>query len=142
MIKIGKFYIDEIKKHGAADYPFECCGILIGILEEDKSKTVKEILPVSNSRDEKDKHNRFLITPDELLKGELAARRKKFDVIGFYHSHPDHPAAPSEFDRDNAWPVYSYIIVSVTASGAGDFFSWELKNDRSGFSPEHIIEGD
>jgi proteasome lid subunit RPN8/RPN11 len=142
MIKIGKVNIDEINKYSEAEYPDECCGILLGKLEVDKSKTVYSLLPVSNAREEKDKHNRFLITPDELMRAEFHARKNKLDVLGFYHSHPDHPAAPSGFDLEHAWPFYSYIIVSVAKGKAEDFTSWELENDRTKFNSEPIIKGE
>ena len=142
MIMIRKEHTDEIKRHAEAEYPNECCGILIGKLEADKSKTVQRIMPISNSREDINKHNRFLITPDELMSGELFARKNKMDVLGFYHSHPDHPAVPSNYDLQHAWPFYSYIITSVAKGKYENFTSWELENDRSKFNSESIIKGD
>lgn len=142
MITLKKQQIDEINIQSEKEYPYECCGILIGKFEGDKSKTVEHILPISNARATQDKHNRFLITPDEIMRGELFARKNKMDVLGFYHSHPDHPAAPSKYDLEHAWPLYSYIIVSVAKGKAVHFTSWELKNDRSQFNSESISKGD
>ena len=102
------------------------------------SITVKELLPISNAREQEARHNRFLIGPTDMLRGERHARSAGLDIVGIYHSHPDHPARPSQFDLDHAWPVFSYIIVSVTASGAGEMLSWELREDRSGFDAERI----
>lgn len=142
MIRLKKEHIDEINRHSGTEYPYECCGILIGKFEADQSKTVEHILRIANAREEKDKHNRFLITPDEVMHGEIFARKNKMDVLGFYHSHPDHPAAPSDYDLEHAWPSYSYIIVSVVEGRAENITAWELANDRSKFNFETIIKGD
>jgi len=137
MIKLGPQHLEAIRLHGQQDYPHECCGLLIGTFGEGV-KVVKEVYPISNAREEAAKRNRFLITPRELMLGEKHARSLKFEVIGFYHSHPDHPSAPSEFDREHAWPTYSYVIVSVQRGQAADLRSWELESDRSRFNPEEI----
>lgn len=141
MITLKPEHLDAILRHGEADYPHECCGLLIGRFEPDGGKIVEEALAISNAREEAAKRNRFLITPDELLRGEKHARQLKLDVLGFYHSHPDHPASPSQFDLEHAWPVYSYIIVSVSQGRAAELTSWELEADRSRFNPEVLIEG-
>ncbi len=142
MIRLADVHLDAVRAHGEADYPYECCGLLIGGFGVESTKTVLETVPISNAREESEKRNRFLITPEELLKGEKVAREKKMDILGFYHSHPDHPADPSQFDLDHAWPMYSYIIVSVNQGRSGDLRSWELREDRSSFDPEPILEGD
>lgn len=98
-------------------------------------------MPISNAREESAKRNRFLITPQELMRGERYARSRQLDIIGFYHSHPDHPAVPSGYDLDHALPVYSYVIVSVAQGRAGEVQSWELEADRSRFNPESIVKG-
>ena len=141
MIKVPKQQLDEIREHGVRDYPYECCGLLLGRFGED-GKTVKETLPISNAREESAKRNRFLITPEELMRGERYARSKDLEVVGFYHSHPDSPAVPSQYDLEHAWPTYSYIIVSTTADQAGDLFSWEQELDRSRFNQEELIATD
>ena len=138
MISIRQPEIQAIRNHGEAEYPNECCGILIGRLAADGSKSVEQLLPISNAREAENRYNRFLITPEELMRGELAARRQKLDIVGFYHSHPDHPAVPSGYDLEHAWPTYSYIIVAVGKGKSGDFLSWELENDRTHFNPETI----
>lgn len=137
MLAIDKIHESQIRLHGETDYPYECCGLLLGKLEGN-IKVVRETYPISNAREESAKRNRFLISADELMRGESYARKNKLDVVGFYHSHPDHPAAPSQFDLDHAWPTYSYIIVSVHQGHAHDFTSWELENDRSRFNPEPL----
>jgi proteasome lid subunit RPN8/RPN11 len=126
--------------HGERDYPYECCGLLIGRFENGR-KEVVETYPISNAREEEAKRNRFLITPEELLAGERAAMNKGLDVVGFYHSHPDEPAVPSGYDLDHAWPVYSYIVISVQQGNANDLRSWEMESDRSMFNPEEILKG-
>ena len=137
MISIGKQQLDAIGAHGISDYPYECCGLLLGRFESDV-KIVTETYPISNAREESAKRNRFLITPEELMKGERYAREHDLEVVGFYHSHPDSPAVPSQYDLEHAWPTYSYIIVSTSADRAGDLFSWEQEPDRSRFNQEEI----
>jgi proteasome lid subunit RPN8/RPN11 len=140
MIILKTDQFNNILRHGEADYPYECCGLLIGHFEDGK-KIVLETFPISNAREEEAKRNRFLITPEEFSRGEKHARKENLDVVGFYHSHPDHPARPSQFDFEHAWPLYSYVIVSVVKGEATILSSWELKDDRSEFSSEKISQG-
>ena len=141
MIELRDSHLNEIREHGERDYPFECCGLLIGRFSDGK-KTVAETYPISNAREEEAKRNRFLIRPEELLRGEKLARQKGLDVVGFYHSHPDDKARPSQYDLDHAWPTYSYIIASILQGQAVDVQSWELTDDRSSFEPEVISKGE
>ena len=129
---------DEIRQHGASDYPYECCGLLVGSFDPSGTKLVFETYPISNAREEAAKRNRFLIQPEELLRGERYARDKNLEVVGFYHSHPDSPAVPSQYDLEHAWPVYSYIIVTTGNDFTGDFRSWVQRADRSQFDEEPI----
>jgi proteasome lid subunit RPN8/RPN11 len=138
LITLGDERLVKIREHGERDYPYECCGLLIGRFEHDGRKIVMETYPISNAREESAKRNRFLIQPEELLEGERYARGKQLDVLGFYHSHPDAPAVPSQYDLEHAWPTYSYIIVSVNENRSGDLFSWEQQPDRSRFNREEI----
>lgn len=137
MITIAEKQLREIREHGVRDYPYECCGLLLGRYTEN-GKVVEETYPISNAREESAKRNRFLITPDELMRGERYARSRELEVVGFYHSHPDSPAAPSKYDLEHAWPTYSYIIVSTSEGQATDLFSWEQEPDRSRFNEEEI----
>jgi proteasome lid subunit RPN8/RPN11 len=137
MIEVTEQHLAEIREHGERDYPYECCGLLIGRFEDGR-KVVAEIYAISNSREEEAKRNRFLIRPDELMRGEKYARERKLDVVGFYHSHPDDRAAPSQYDLEHAWPTYSYIVVSVLEGRAADLRSWEMEADRSRFDEEEI----
>ena len=141
MIELRESHLNEIREHGERDYPFECCGLLIGHFSDGK-KTVAETYPISNAREEEAKRNRFLIRPEELLRGEKLARQKGLDVVGFYHSHPDDKARPSQYDLDHAWPTYSYIIASILEGQAVDVQSWEMTDDRSSFEPEVISKGE
>lgn len=138
MITLSESHLKEISEHGERDYPYECCGLLIGKFGDENAKTVYEAFPISNAREESAKRNRFLIQPDELMRGERYAREKKLDVVGFYHSHPEAPAAPSQYDLEHAWPTYSYIIVSVKSGRAEDLNSYEQAEDRSKFEKEEI----
>ena len=135
MITIGKDQLNDIREHGVRDYPYECCGLLLGRFRAE-GKFVSETYAISNAREESAKRNRFLIMPEELMRGERYARGKDLEVVGFYHSHPDSPAVPSQYDLEHAWPTYSYIIVSTTADAATDLFSWEQEPDRSRFNEE------
>ena len=139
MIQLGENQRDEIARHAERDYPCECCGLLLGSFEAGGLKSISEIYPISNAREEEAKRNRFLIRPEELLRGEQFAAERGLDVVGFYHSHPDHPAVPSQYDLEHAWPVYSYIVVSVDSEAAGDLRSWEMESDRSTFTEEEIL---
>ena len=137
MITIANEQLNEIREHGVRDHPYECCGLLLGRFTGE-GKVVKETYPISNAREESAKRNRFLITPEEVMRGERYARDRDLEVVGFYHSHPDCPAVPSQYDLEHAWPTYSYIIVSTTATEAKDLFSWEQEQDRSRFNQEEI----
>jgi proteasome lid subunit RPN8/RPN11 len=138
LISITSEQIKQIYLHGERDYPYECCGLLIGRFENDGAKVVLQTFPISNAREESAKRNRFLIQPEELMRGEKYAQSNKMDVVGFYHSHPESPAIPSQYDLEHAWPTYSYVIVSVVNQKAGDLFSWEQRPDRSKFEREEM----
>lgn len=138
MLSLTKEHIAEIEKHGEQDYPHECCGLLIGRFDENGRKVVVETFPLQNAREAEARHNRTLILPKDVMRGELYAREKKLDVVGNYHSHPDCPAVPSNYDLDHALPVWSYIIVSIVKGKAAEMFSWEMENDRSKFNEEEI----
>jgi proteasome lid subunit RPN8/RPN11 len=132
---------EKIRQHGAETYPHECCGALLGRDSEIRSETSgREVLGLHalvNRRDDSPR-NRFSVTSDDVRDAEKVAREQDLDVIGWYHSHPDHPARPSEFDREHAWPWYSYIIVSVLNGAPRDMTSWRLNDDRAEFSSEAL----
>jgi len=93
---------------------------------------------IDNSSENEEQYHRFLITPEEMFKAERIARAEKLEIIGFYHSHPDHPSKPSDYDREHALPVWSYLIVSVVSGKAAEIMSWLLADDRERFSEEKI----
>jgi proteasome lid subunit RPN8/RPN11 len=138
MIALNHEQLSEMRAHGERDYPYECCGLMLGRFESGPKK-VLEIYPISNAREEEAKRNRFLIRPEELMRGEKYAREQGFDVVGFYHSHPDDVAVPSQYDLEHAWPTYSYVVMSVEKGRAVDLRSWEMESDRSRFNEEEIV---
>ncbi|HQZ98339.1 MAG TPA: M67 family metallopeptidase [Pyrinomonadaceae bacterium] len=142
MLELQKGHLEAIKAHAEADYPHECGGLLLGHLDAENDKTVVETLPMENTAEVETRHDRVLIDPRALMLADRKAREKGLDVIGYYHSHPDDEAVPSQFDLDHALPVWSYIIVSVRDKKAVDWNSWEMENDRSKFKKEvvEIIE--
>lgn len=127
----------KIRGHGAETYPHECCGALLGRETADDAREILALFPLVNRRDDSPR-NRFSVTSEDVRDAERAAREKGLDVLGWYHSHPDHPARPSQYDQDHAWPWYSYIIVSVANGEPQDMTSWRLADDRSKFSPEDL----
>lgn len=139
MILVTSEQIEAMTAHAEADYPHECGGLLLGHLAADNAKTVVETLPMVNTADVETRHDRVLIDPRDLMKAERYARGKGVDVIGYYHSHPDDEAVPSQFDLDHALPVWSYIIFSVRDKKAVNWNSWKMENDRSKFNKE-IVE--
>ena len=130
----------QINRHGEAAYPEEGAGLLLGSANGD-SKLVTAILPLTNAREDSARHNRYLVTPQDYLHGEQQAARLGLDVLGVFHSHPDHPNRPSEFDREWAMPWFSYVITSVNAGQAAGSRSWQLSEDRSPFTEELISTG-
>ncbi len=136
-LTISRELADQICAHGAETYPHECCGALLG---KDDPREIRGLFPMINRRDDSPR-NRFSVTPQDVIDAEKAARQLGLDVVGWYHSHPDHPARPSQYDRDHAWPWYSYIIVSVAEGKPQDMTSWRLHDDRAEFSPEAIHVG-
>jgi proteasome lid subunit RPN8/RPN11 len=138
MILVNEEQLKQMRAHGERDYPYECCGLMLGKFEGGH-KQVLETYAISNAREEEAKRNRFLIRPEELMRGEKYAREQGLDVVGFYHSHPDDVAVPSQYDLEHAWPTYSYIVMSVEQTRAVDLRSWEMESDRSRFNEEEIL---
>ena len=128
--------VEAIQQHGARAYPNECCGALLGAVKGDGGKSVKALLPLDNRREGEAARTRFLVTAEDYRFAEARAREQGFDILGFYHSHPDHSARPSQFDREHAFPWYSYIIVQVEQGRPREATSWVLAEDRSEFLPE------
>ncbi len=136
MLRLNPEITDRIRAHGADTYPYECCGALLG-RDTEGGREVQDLVRLVNRRDDSPR-NRFGVSAADVRDAEKAARERGFELIGWYHSHPDHPALPSEYDREQAWPWYSYVIVSVEKGVAGPMMSWRLTDDRMGFKPEPI----
>lgn len=132
-LAISKDLLDQIHAHGEQAYPEEGAGFLIG-----NDGSVEDILPLDNAREDGARHNRFLIAPEDYLRAELTADRLGLSLIGVFHSHPDHPNRPSEYDREWAQPFFSYIITTVNKGKAVASRSWRLLDDRSKFEEEEI----
>jgi cysteine synthase B len=126
----------EINHHASQSYPDECCGALLGSSQSE----VIEAFSLTNTTS-LERRRRFLVGPDEYRAAERRAADRRLDLIGFYHSHPDHPAIPSAFDLEHAWPNLSYLIVSVLTGQPAEARSWRLRDDRSGFDEETIHHG-
>jgi proteasome lid subunit RPN8/RPN11 len=134
-LRIAAALLDEIRAHGEAAYPAECCGALVGRASAD-GKDVVRLGPVVNRRT--DDPHRYLIAPDDLRRLEAEVRGESLEVVGYYHSHPDHPARPSAFDTEHAWPWYSYLIVRIDHGRAADAASWVLDDERPLMHPESL----
>ena len=124
-----------IRTHGQETYPHECCGALVG-----RGDYVSGIVALPNTTEEGPRR-RFLVRPSDYQQAERRAGELGAELLGFYHSHPDHPARPSQFDLDHAWPTFAYVIISVMAGAARDMTVWFLKEDRSSFD-EGTLNGD
>ncbi|MGA7854956.1 MAG: M67 family metallopeptidase [Candidatus Acidiferrales bacterium] len=136
VLKISEALAGRIRAHGVETYPHECCGAILG-RDGEAAREVLDLMPLANRRDDSPR-NRFEVTAADVRLAEKTARAQNLDLIGWYHSHPDHPARPSEYDRDHAWPWYSYIIISVQSGQPRDMNSWRLRDDRSAYDSEAI----
>lgn len=136
VLKLRSDLAAKIQAHGMQTYPHECCGAILG-RDANGFREVMALLPLANRRDDSPR-NRFEVTPDDVQLAEKTARERKIELIGWYHSHPDAPAKPSEFDREHAWPWYSYIIVSIRTGQPREMNSWRLRDDRTGYDSEAI----
>jgi proteasome lid subunit RPN8/RPN11 len=136
-LKIGRGDVDHIHEHARESYPEECAGTMVG-MNLDGMKIVVDVWRAENTHED-ERSRRFLIEPLKIKEFEEQAAERDMDVLGFYHSHPDHPAEPSRYDREHAWPFYSYVIASVDENGVEDLRSWVLRDDRSGYEEEPIV---
>ncbi len=150
MLKLTSHHLQLIKGHAEQTYAHECCGLLIGNMVAEQGepyKTLQQVRSTQNSWQQQDEdfkdvelttRRRYWIEPAELFQIQKVARTLGCDIIGVYHSHPDHPAVPSQCDLNWAWPQYSYIIVSVQQGIACDVKSWML-DDQGLFQSEPIV---
>ena len=140
MIEIPAELVEKIRRHGAETYPEECCGGLLGE-RRNGDVLVRGIASVPNRGSER-RERRYTIDPKDYLGLEKRAADAGLSVVGIYHSHPDHPAVPSEFDREHAWPYFHYLIVAVEKGRAGHVACWVLREDRGSFErAPHRLSG-
>jgi proteasome lid subunit RPN8/RPN11 len=136
MLRLRVRHTETVHTHLCRAYPEEGCGVLLG-RERDGWREVERVIGFDNVQQD-ERSRRYLIAPEQFLAAEKEARAGGLDVIGFFHSHPDHPSRPSSYDLENAWPWYSYLIVSVERGEVKDTRSWRLADDRSQFESEPL----
>ena len=135
-LHLSEAVASDIRRHGEDTYPHECCGALVG-----REGRVAAAVALPNTTEEGPRR-RFLVRPSDYLLAERRARELGGELLGFYHSHPDHPARPSQYDLDHAWPTFAYVIVSVVSRAARDVTVWWLTEDRSTFEEGTLEHGD
>lgn len=147
-IELNQEQRERIEQHGVEAYPNECCGFLLG-REENGNRVIVEVAPIQNAwqslennpyevRPQDSTRNRSLVDPKDYMRIDRDARQKGLDIISFYHSHPDHPARPSEFDRKHALPFLIYVILAVEKGTPREMTAWLLSNDGARFLPEEL----
>ncbi len=135
-IDIPKDLLERIHAHGEAAYPDEGAGFLLG--SDGPNRRVLDLLPLPNLRESEARKRRYLLDAEEYLQAEIEADRRGLALVGVFHSHPDHPDQPSEYDREWAQPFFSYVITGVQGGKARSSRSWRLADDRSRFLEETI----
>jgi proteasome lid subunit RPN8/RPN11 len=137
-LKLSNKVLSQIQADGENAYPEEGAGLMLGKDQEGK-RVVQAILPLNNAREDTARHNRYLITAEDMMSAEMEAMRMGLDIVGIFHSHPDHPNRPSAFDREWALPWFSYVITSVENGKSAGSRSWRLADDRQSFFEEMIV---
>jgi proteasome lid subunit RPN8/RPN11 len=127
-LRIPGGLLEDIRRQGEGAYPAECCGALAGRVDAGGVKEVVRLAPAVNRRT--DDPHRYLIAPDDLRRLESGLRAEGLEIVGYYHSHPDHPAVPSGFDTEHAWPWYSYLIVRIEGGRGLEAASWTLDDEQ------------
>ncbi|MBI4547475.1 MAG: M67 family metallopeptidase [Ignavibacteriae bacterium] len=136
MIKIPQHVVKKIYYHGEKIYPEECVGALLGV-EADGIRNVRDAIELVNAQGE-NRDRRYFVTAKQYLDAEKAAKEKNVKLLGFYHSHPDHPSMPSQFDQEQAIPWFIYLIVSVIGGKADALAAWQLSDSRMRFDQQTI----
>jgi proteasome lid subunit RPN8/RPN11 len=126
-----------IRDHGRRAFPHECCGFMLG-RDSEGTRVISIVMAATNIRGEEELHNRFTVNPEAHMKAIKMARAEKLDVLGYYHSHPNAPARPSQYDLDHAWPICSYVIVAVADGEPAKMTSWIMQGDREKFNEQEI----
>jgi proteasome lid subunit RPN8/RPN11 len=137
MIRMTGRALRTIREHGRRAYPEECCGALLGS-NGPGGDVVASAEPIANSRADR-RDRRFRIAPEDYLRLERRAAEEGRTLLGFYHSHPDHPAVPSEYDREHALPFFHYVVLGVASGEPGELASWVLSEDRGAFGREELL---
>jgi proteasome lid subunit RPN8/RPN11 len=144
VIRLGAGLYEEIVRHAEGEYPRECCGLLVGRIEDGgRTRVVEFTYPVKNTfEDEGEHYHRMAISPLDYARAERMHAARGLGVVGNYHSHPDHPAVPSDFDRTHLppWPTMSNVVVSVMGGTVAELRSWNLESDRSRFDEEELAK--
>jgi len=138
MLKIAPRDYESLRRHGEETYPHECCGVLLGRTDDEGARIVTTTARCGNTRTDS-AHNRYNIDPRELVRIQREGRERGEDIIGFYHSHPDHPAVPSQYDREHGLPFFHYIVLAVAAGSPGEIASFVLSEDRGVFEREEVL---
>lgn len=138
-LEISQDILRQIHAHGEAVYPEEGAGFLLGDLLSEDRRRVTDVLPVENARESGARHNRYAIPAKTVLEAEQAAEARSLTLLGVFHSHPDHPSRPSDYDREWALPWLSYLITRVEEGGAVESRAWRLADDRVSFVEEAIV---
>jgi proteasome lid subunit RPN8/RPN11 len=139
-IKLSAAALRAIEAQGEAAYPNEGAGFMLGRTSGD-AVIVESLLPLDNKREREAQHNRYELTPQDFDQAEQAADDQGLELVGVFHSHPDHPAQPSEFDRDHALPNFSYLITKIAGGKAQATRAWRLRDDHAAFDEEELIAG-
>jgi proteasome lid subunit RPN8/RPN11 len=137
-IKIPSLILEQIHTHGEESYPDEGAGLMLG-KDNGETRSIISLIALENAREENARHNRYLLTADDMLSAEKEADRLGLSILGIFHSHPDHPNQPSEFDREHAIPWYSYLITTIQDGKATSSKCWRLRDDRTGFDEEELL---
>ena len=140
MIRLPLDAFEAIRAHGRETYPEECCGALLGTLEDGRTR-VARIERMANAR-ESERRRRYTIDPLDYLRVEKLADAQGLALIGFYHSHPDHPAAPSEYDREHALTFFHYLVLAVASGEPGELTAWVFSEDRGTLENEPLAVED
>lgn len=138
-LQVASALVRAMERDAERAYPHECCGVMYG-RDTSEGRIVEKVEAVENAFEEAEKYHRFSISPAQLMAAEKVAAREGRLVVGFYHSHPDHPARPSEYDRVHGWPFYSYVIVSVAKGEAVDLTSWVMDESTETFGRQDVVE--
>jgi proteasome lid subunit RPN8/RPN11 len=137
VIQISADALAQIRRHARETYPEECCGALLGEPSGENARIQRVEALVNRSAEERGR--RYVVSPEDYVRVERGAEKEGLSLLGFYHSHPDHPPVPSEFDREHALPFFHYIVMAVPRGEPGEALSWTLSADRGVFESEELV---